>query len=75
MRSGVIARHSFEDDRLALPEKFARTLWLEGIVLPLKTQPGGKILVRLTDPELRARLLLSRLKSKIHGHHDGLVTP
>jgi hypothetical protein len=54
-----------------LPEKFARALWLEGIVLPLKAQTGGKVLVRLTDPELRARLLLSRLKSRIHDRHHG----
>jgi hypothetical protein len=64
-QSGVVARHPFQGDKLTLPERFARALWSEGIVLPLEAQADGKILVRLTDPELRTRLELSRWKPKI----------
>jgi hypothetical protein len=63
-RCGVMARHSFQGDTLTLPERLARALWSEGIVLPLKEQAVGKVLVRLTDPELRTRLELSRWKPK-----------
>jgi hypothetical protein len=62
---GVVTRHPFEqNDKLILPERFAKALWSEGIVLPLEAQIGGKILVQLTDPELRTRLALSRLNLK-----------
>lgn len=62
---GVVSRHPLEqNDKLILPERLAKALWSEGIILPLEAQIGGKILVQLTDPELRTRLALSRLKIK-----------
>jgi len=65
---GIVSRHPFEQsDKLILPERLAKALWLEGIILPLEAQIGGKILVQLTDPELRTRLALSRLNLKEHG--------
>jgi hypothetical protein len=63
---GVVARHPFKEDKLTLPERFAKALWQEGIVLPLQLVTGGKVLVRLTDLELRARLELSRFKPVAH---------
>jgi hypothetical protein len=62
---GVMARHPFKEDKLTLPERFAKSLWQEGIVLPLQIVTGGKVLVRLTDVELRTRLELSRFQPAV----------
>lgn len=60
--SGAVARYAFEDDTLVLPKPLATVLWEAGMVLPLKSQENGAVVVRMMDPELRTRLALSYLK-------------